>query len=100
MDRITVPGYGETHLDAAHVIAESAHDGGLEIVAFVREPLERAFHAQIPGWDEGAFRHDVREAINEAGWDEPDPGTTRRVWLQWDPGRDDAEDELFAEAGR
>ena len=77
-EAITLTAWGEaTHLDAAHIVY------GEEIGAVILEPVGRS-----DGWgedDEHNFRSDVR-ALVATFEDEPD-------LIQYDPGRDRAEDE-------
>ncbi len=79
-EEITLTSWGEaTNLDAVHVMY------GDTIGAVILEPSER----RSDGWsedDEYNFRSDVRALVATSFEDEPD-------FLQFDPGRDRAEDE-------
>lgn len=95
MDTITVTGYGpSTDLDAAHVDWET--DTACHIVARIPEPQARAdYHAGTGDWDESRWRADVRAAVVDAGWDEPDSDEHVRISIHHDPCRDQEEEELI-----
>lgn len=80
MEKITFPQFGPvTRFDAAHVI-----DGHGRICAFVAEPEARDMVSE--SWDEETFRAALEAEI--ASWESRDAG--ERLWIQYDPGRDNA----------
>ena len=88
METITLDQFGPaTHLDAAHIV----NDDDNHIYAVGREPEARArsgeYGPQVPDWDEDTFRAAVRAIVLDM-----DPG---RWYIQSDPGRDRAEDEVL-----
>lgn len=92
MDTIRV-GENLTHYDAAHIICGSGTD--LEIVARVPEPQARL--NDDPDWQEADWREQVVAAVKAAGWDQPDSQDPVTVWIVWDPGRDQTEEEILVE---
>ena len=96
MDRIDINGYDSSHLDGAHVIWEDST--GATIVATVAEPTDRSEQAGVypSTWEpkESVWREAVRQAVRDA-WGEPDSDEAVTISLQFDPGRDQVEEEVI-----
>ena len=84
MQKIVLEQFGPvTRFDAAHIVDESGQIG-----AYVAEPEARNGEGgmQAKDWNETAFRAAVEAEV--ASWE---PRTTgERLWVQYDPGRDNA----------
>lgn len=97
IDTITIPSYDESQFDGAHVVLED--ELSLWIVARVPEPTARAEGAGVYGegaWSrEEEWRDAVRTAIADAGWADVDVGM-EVIYIVWDPGRDQTEEEILA----
>lgn len=84
MQKIVLTQFGPaTHLDAAYVIDQDGRIG-----AYIAEPEARNGEGGMvsPTWDEAAFRAAVEAEV--ASWEARNPG--EKLWIQYDPGRDDA----------
>lgn len=85
MERIDIPGLTtDDSLDGAHIIQQEGR-----IIARYPEPVERAQPPGLGYWSpsmEEAWREAVR-GISRLQWHD--------VYIQWDPGRDNASDELI-----
>lgn len=79
MQKIVLEQFGPaTRFDAAHIVDERGQVG-----AYVAEPEARM---QAKDWGEAAFRAAVESEV--ASWEAREIG--ERVWVQYDPGRDNA----------
>lgn len=92
MDRITAGYQTDNRFDGAHVVWEE--NGQSTIVAIIPEPVDRVERAA--NWDEGTWRDAVRTAALDA-WGEPDSDNPVTIYLVFDPGRDEIEEEIVCE---
>lgn len=83
MEKIILEQFGPvTRFDAAHIV-----DASGRISAYIAEPEARNGEGgQTKDWDEAAFRAAVESEV--ASWEPRNAG--ERVWVQYDPGRDNA----------
>lgn len=84
MEKIELSQFGPTtRFDAAHIIDDSGR-----ICAYVAEPEARNGDggAQSREWDEEAFRAAVEAEVSS--WEARETG--EKLWIQFDPDRDNA----------
>ena len=84
MEKITLAQFGPaTRFAAAQIIDQDGRIG-----AYVAEPEARSGDdgQQSKTWDEQAFRDAVEAEV--ATWEAREPG--EKLWVQYDPGRDNA----------
>lgn len=84
MEKIVLEQFGPvTRFDAAHIV-----DGDGRIGAYIAEPEARQTEGgqQSKDWDEQVFRAAVESEVST--WEARESG--EKLWIQYDPGRDNA----------
>lgn len=90
MERYTMMQFGQPNrFIVAQVVVQVGEDGPLEIVAEVREPANRS----VDWPHEAQMREDIRQIVGD--WRTLDTPDYYCVWLVFDPGRDQIEEEIL-----